>query len=98
MGKKLTLAVGLGAGFLLGSKAGPQYYEGFKNTLVRIRNTKLVSRGVEAVADRAADTVRIQGFAASEKAANAVHRKIMGPQTLMVEAEVVEEPVFLTYE
>lgn len=89
MGKKLTLAFGLGAGFLLGSKAGPKYYEAFKASMVKLRHTKLVSGALESAADKAADAVRIQGFTATEKMAEKVHRKIAGP-SLVIEAEVVE--------
>ncbi len=91
MGKKTTFAFALGAGFLLGSKAGPKYYEGFKRGLTRLRHTRLVSSGLEKVADRAADAVRIQGVAVTEKLAEDVHRKIVGP-TIAVETYIVEEP------
>lgn len=95
MGKKLTLAVGLGAGFLLGSKAGPQYYEAFKASMGRLRRTRLVSRALESTADKAADAVRIQGFTATEKMAEKVHRKIAGP-SLLIETEVVEDTARVT--
>ena len=91
MGKKMTFAFALSAGFLLGSKAGPKYYEGFKRGLTRLRHTRVVSKGLEKVADKAADAVRIQGVAVTEKVAENVHRKIVGP-TIAVETYIIEEP------
>lgn len=96
MGRKFTLAVGLGAGFILGSKAGRKPYEAFRRVIHRIRHTRPVAKGVEAVADKASDAVRIQGIEFSERAADRVHSRIMGtgalaPEDVRIESVRVEE-------
>ena len=98
MRTKFTLAVGLTAGFLLGSKAGHRPYEMFVSGLRRLRNTALVSRPIEATAEQVSGFVRTRGEAMTDKAASSVYRKIagVGQEPLVVEARITPvdvEPV-----
>lgn len=95
MGTKFTLAAGLLVGFLLGSKAGPRYYEAFASGVRRIRNTAVVARPLESAADHAAGYVRNVGEELTERAASNVYRKIAGAAQgpMVVEARIVHGDV-----
>ncbi len=90
MKSKLTLAFGLVAGFLLGSKAGPKPWEMFSNGLRRLRNTRMVSAPIEKVADGVSGAVRRKGIEMSDRAADAVHRTIVGNHPVVIEARVTD--------
>ena len=99
MGMKFTLAAGLAAGFLLGSKAGPAPYEAFASGMRKLRNTRMVAVPIEAAAEQAAGVVRSKGEQLTDRAANSVYRKIsgVGKGPLVVEARVTHvEPTVVT--
>lgn len=65
--KKLTLLVGVGAGYVLGAKAGQERYQQIKTKVNELRGTPQVTQATEALhsvasdlADKAKDTVTDQ--------------------------------------
>ena len=90
MGTKFTLAEGLTVGVLLGSKLGPKPYETFASGMRWLRNTRVVSRPIEAAADHASGLVRSKGEELTDRAASSVYRTIVGAgqEPLIVEARV----------
>lgn len=93
MKTKVALVMGLFTGFLLGSKAGPKPWEAFASGMQRLRRTRLVSRPIEHVADSVSGAVRRSGVAMSDRAADAVHRTIVGNHPVVIEARITETPV-----
>ncbi len=87
---KIFFTITLLTGFLLGSKTGPKPWEAFSGALRRLRRTRLVSRPIESTANNVSGFVRARGFEMSDRAADAVHRKIVGDHPIVIEARVME--------
>lgn len=90
MGTKFTLGIGLSVGFLLGSKVGPKPYEMFASAMRSLRNTRLVSRPIEATAERVSGAVRAKGEEMTDRAASSVYNRIagVGKDPVVIEARV----------
>ncbi|MCS4485094.1 YtxH domain-containing protein [Gleimia sp. 6138-11-ORH1] len=96
MGTKFGLFVGAGLGYVLGTRAGKERYEQLRTWATKIRQNKLVSKPLDAAAEKVSDAVRKGGEAATDKVVSLVKEQLFGQsQTRVeyVEAEVVEVEV-----
>lgn len=80
MGTKAGLAIGLGIGFVLGSRAGRERYEQIREAAGRIWRSPLFAGPVADTAQRAADLAREAGARATDRAAEAVKQRLFGTQ------------------
>lgn len=87
--RKIFTLLTFGLGFLLGSKAGRKPYDKFMEVMHKIRQTNIVSRPIEATANKAADMVRSRGNAMTDHWADATYRSIAGSGP-SVEAQVID--------
>lgn len=93
MGTKFGLFVGAGLGYVLGTRAGRERYEQIRSLAARIRRNQVVSKPLDAAADRVSNAVRRGGEAATDKVVEIVKERLFGQQTQRVEyvdAEIVE--------
>ena len=66
--KKLTLLAGLGAGYVLGARAGTERYDQIKKAVADLRGTPKVQHATEALQRTAADV--------ADKAKEAVNEQV----------------------
>lgn len=78
MGMKFGVLVGLGIGYVLGTRAGREQYERIRETTQRLRRTPLVARPLDAAGQKMSDIVRAQGEAVTDKVADAVKERLFG--------------------
>lgn len=80
MTSKLPFVIGLGAGYVLGTRAGRAQYERIKTAASRVAEKPFVRNKVDAASDRAGQFVRRQGEAVTDKVADAVKDRLFrGP-------------------
>ena len=78
MTSKLPFVIGLGAGYVLGTRAGRAQYERIKTAASRVAEKPFVRNKVDAASDRAGQFVRRQGEAVTDKVADAVKERLFG--------------------
>lgn len=78
MGMKFGVLVGLGIGYVLGTRAGREQYERIREASHRLRRTPLVARPLDAAGQKVSDIVRAQGEAVTDKVADAVKERLFG--------------------
>lgn len=98
MGMKFGVLVGLGIGYVLGTRAGREQYERIRETTHRLRRSPLVARPLDAAGQKVSDIVRSQGEAVTDKVADAVKERLFGapatPRTAAdptITVEVIDE-------
>ena len=67
MGTKTGIILGLGIGYVLGTRAGRERYESIRSAATRIRSTPMVS-----------DAVRVQGERVTDRVADVVKERLFG--------------------
>ncbi|MGO3795507.1 MAG: YtxH domain-containing protein [Pauljensenia sp.] len=96
MGMKTGIILGLGVGYVLGSRAGRERYESIRSAAARIRSTPLVARPLDSVGERVSDAVRVQGERVTDRVADVVKDRLFGGSSSRgeyVDIEVeVEDP------
>ncbi|QKD79026.1 MULTISPECIES: YtxH domain-containing protein [Actinomyces] len=75
---KLPFVLGLGAGYVLGTRAGRAQYERIKATARGVAEQPFVRTRVDAAQARVAQAVRQQGEAVTDKVADAVKERLFG--------------------
>jgi len=75
---KLPFVLGLGAGYVLGTRAGRAQYERIKATAKGVAEQPFVRTRVDAAQARVAQAVRQQGEAVTDKVADAVKERLFG--------------------
>lgn len=103
MASKLPFIIGLGAGYVLGTRAGRAQYERLKSAASRaasrVAERPFVRDKVDAASARAGQFVRRQGEAVTDKVADAVKERLFGapatPASPVVDATASEEPAQL---
>lgn len=93
MGTKFGLFVGAGLGYVLGTRAGRERYEQIRSFATKVRQNQVVSKPLDAAADKVSDAVRRGGEAATDKVVEIVKERLFGQQPQRVEyvdAEIVE--------
>ncbi|MBO3723484.1 YtxH domain-containing protein [Actinomyces bowdenii] len=78
MAGKIPFIIGLGAGYVLGTRAGRAQYERIKATASRVAEQPYVREKVDAASARVGQAVRAQGEAVTEKVADAVKERLFG--------------------
>lgn len=78
MASKIPFILGLGAGYVLGTRAGRAQYERMRSTATRLVEQPFVRDRVEAASSRANAFVRRQGEAVTDKVADAVKERLFG--------------------
>jgi hypothetical protein len=68
--KKLLLLVGVGIGFIIGSRAGKEPYQRLENTLRELAGRPEVKQAVEATSDKLGDVADKAGAKVSEAASS----------------------------
>ena len=98
MGMKFGVLIGLGIGYVLGTRAGREQYERIREASHRLRRTPLVARPLDAAGQKVSDMVRAQGEAVTDKVADAVKERLFGapaaPRTTVdstITVEVIDE-------
>ncbi|MDU0348479.1 YtxH domain-containing protein [Actinomyces sp. MRS3W] len=81
MAGKLPFIIGLGAGYVLGTRAGRAQYERIKASVAKIADQPFVRDKVSAASTRASSFVREQGKAVTDKVADAVKERLFGAST-----------------
>lgn len=76
MGMKFGLALGLGAGYVLGARAGRERYEQIRQKAARLRRTPLVAKPLDSAAEKVAGLVRMGGEAVTDKVADTIKERI----------------------
>lgn len=78
MAGKIPFIIGLGAGYVLGTRAGRAQYERIKATASRVAEQPYVRQKMDAASARVGQAVRAQGEAVTEKVADAVKERLFG--------------------
>ena len=78
MTSKLPFVIGLGAGYVLGTRAGRAQYERIKAAATRIVERPSVRNKVDSASTKASNFVRQQGEAVTDKVADAVKERLFG--------------------
>ncbi len=76
MGMKFGVLLGLGAGYVLGARAGRERYEQIRDKAQRLRRTPVVAKPLDAAADKVANLVRAGGESVTDKVADAIKERI----------------------
>ena len=80
MASKLPFIIGLGAGYVLGTRAGRAQYERMKTAASRVAERPFVKDKVDAASTRAGQFMRKQGEVVTDKVADAVKDRLFrGP-------------------
>ena len=99
MASKLPFIIGLGAGYVLGTRAGRAQYERMKTAASRVAERPFVKDKVDAASTRAGQFMRRQGEVVTDKVADAVKERLFGapatPASPVVDATASEEPAQL---
>lgn len=78
MSTKFGIIVGLGIGYVLGTRAGREKYEAIRTQASRLRRVPLVAKPMDAAAERVSELVRAQGEAVTDKVADAIKERLFG--------------------
>ncbi|MDC4232429.1 YtxH domain-containing protein [Actinomyces sp. B33] len=78
MGTKFGIALGLAAGYVLGTRAGREQYDRIRSAASRVRRAPLVSQPLDRAGEKVSDIVRIQGEKVTDKVADAVKERLFG--------------------
>ena len=78
MASKIPFILGLGAGYVLGTRAGRAQYERIKAAAARIVERPSVRNKVDSASTKASNFVRQQGEAVTDKVAEAVKDRLFG--------------------
>ena len=76
MAGKLIFVLGLGTGYVLGTRAGRARYERMKARAVRVMEQPFVRSRVDAVSTRIVNAVHSQGETITDKVADAVKERL----------------------
>lgn len=78
MASKIPFVLGLGAGYLLGTRAGREHYDRIKTTVGKVAENPAVKERTQAAQARVQDAVRQQGEIVTDKVAEAVKERLFG--------------------
>lgn len=94
MGTRFGLLLGLGAGYVLGTKAGREKYEKIRIGASKLRRFPVVAKPLDAVGEKLSDIVRDQGERVTDKVADVVKERLFGaPATHTQPAPVVDDDI-----
>lgn len=78
MASKIPFIIGLGAGYVLGTRAGRAQYERIKAAATKVAEQPFVRDRVDAASTRASSFVRQQGEVVTDKVVDAVKERLFG--------------------
>lgn len=78
MGTRIGILLGLGAGYVLGTRAGREQYEKIRETASKVRRIPVVAKPLDRAGERVSDLVRAQGERVTDKVADAVKERLFG--------------------
>ncbi|WP_115728353.1 YtxH domain-containing protein [Actinomyces culturomici] len=78
MGTRIGILLGLGAGYVLGTRAGREQYEKIRETATKVRRLPVVAKPLDRAGERVSDMVRAQGERVTDKVADAVKERLFG--------------------
>lgn len=81
MGMKFGLLVGLGAGYVLGTRAGREQYEKLREQASKVRRFPIIAKPLDSAAEKVSDMVRNGGEAVTDKVADAIKERLFGAPT-----------------
>ena len=87
MASKLPFIIGLGAGYVLGTRAGRAQYERMKTAASRVAERPFVKDKVDAASTRAGQFMRKQGEVVTDKVADAVKDRLFGGASRSAQSE-----------
>lgn len=93
MASKIPFILGLGAGYVLGTRAGRAQYERIKSAATRVAEQPFVRSRVDTASSKASAFVRQQGEAVTDKVADAVKDRLFGqPRSSSSPADAAQQP------
>ncbi|KGF02914.1 hypothetical protein [Actinomyces urogenitalis] len=78
MASKIPFILGLGAGYVLGTRAGRAQYERIKAAATRVAEQPFVREKVDSASAKATSFARQQGEALTDKVVDAVKERLFG--------------------
>ena len=81
MASKIPFVLGLGAGYILGTRAGRAQYERIKAAATRVAEQPFVREKVDSASAKATSFARQQGEALTDKMVDAVKERLFGGPT-----------------
>ena len=78
MGTKTGILIGLGIGYVLGTRAGRERYEQIRANASKLRRFPVVARPLDAAGQKMSDLVRAGGEQVTDKGADAVKERLFG--------------------
>ena len=78
MGTKAGILIGVGIGYVLGTRAGRERYEQIRASASKMRRFPIVARPLDAAGQKMSDLVRAGGEQVTDKVADAVKERLFG--------------------
>ena len=78
MGTKTGILIGVGIGYVLGTRAGRERYEQIRAGASKVRRFPVVARPLDAAGQKVSDIVRAGGEQVTDKVADAVKERLFG--------------------
>lgn len=93
MGTKFGVVLGLGLGYVLGTRAGRERFEQIRSAASRVRHMPVVSKPLDNAGQKVSDAVRAGGERVTDKVADAVKERLFGGGSSTRDAEYVDVEV-----
>ena len=87
MGTKTGILIGVGIGYVLGTRAGRERYEQIRANASKLRRFPVVARPLDAAGQKMSDLVRAGGEQVTDKVADAVKERLFGAPATQPAAE-----------
>ena len=78
MGTKTGILIGVGIGYVLGTRAGRERYEQIRANASKLRRVPVIARPLDAAGQKMSDLVRAGGEQVTDKVADAVKERLFG--------------------
>lgn len=92
MGTKTGILIGLGIGYVLGTRAGRERYEQIRANASKLRRFPVVARPLDAAGQKMSDLVRAGGEQVTDKVADAVKERLFGAPATQPAAGSATQP------
>lgn len=87
MGTKTGILIGVGIGYILGTRAGRERYEQIRANASKLRRVPIIARPLDAAGQKMSDLVRAGGEQVTDKVADAVKERLFGAPASQPAAE-----------
>ena len=92
MGTKTGILIGVGIGYVLGTRAGRERYEQIRAGASKVRRFPVVARPLDAAGQKVSDIVRAGGEQVTDKVADAVKERLFGAPAQSATVDVQPAP------